>query len=287
MKISVIINTFNEERNIKNCLESVKWADEIIIVDMYSDDKTVEIAKKYTDNIFFFERMGYADPARQFALEKASNEWILIVDADELVPLKSRDKLFYILKNDLADIVYIPRSNYFIGQQINEMGWGALQDIHPRFFKKDHIRFGDEIHDFYRIDENSRKYIIDNPQEGLIHFSYIDYEHYIEKALNRYTSIEAENIFEGKKEKIDLGNSSFAILFKLFREFTDYYIINKGYKDGFRGFSISFLAIMYSLMVYMKLKLMEEYNSKDTRELIMKEYQNTADKIISEYNGEI
>ncbi len=91
MKISVLINTFNEERNIKNCLESVSWADEIIIVDMYSDDKTVDIAKNYTDKIYYFERMGYADPARQFALKKATHEWVLIVDADEMVPLELRE----------------------------------------------------------------------------------------------------------------------------------------------------------------------------------------------------
>ena len=84
MKISVSINTFNEERNIKNCLESVKWADEIVIVDMYSTDKTVKIAKEYTDKIFYFENLGYADPAREFARNKTTNEWILDIDADEV-----------------------------------------------------------------------------------------------------------------------------------------------------------------------------------------------------------
>ena len=64
VEISILIHTLNEERNIRNCLETVKWADEIIIIDMYSDDKTVEIAKEYTDKIFYHERMGYADPAR-------------------------------------------------------------------------------------------------------------------------------------------------------------------------------------------------------------------------------
>ena len=87
VEISILIHTLNEERNIRNCLETVKWADEIIIIDMYSDDRTVEITKEYTDKIFYHERMGYADPARQFGLEKATHEWVLQVDADELVPL--------------------------------------------------------------------------------------------------------------------------------------------------------------------------------------------------------
>ena len=117
MNISVLINTFNEEKNIENCLKAVKWADEIIIVDMYSDDKTVEIASKYTDKIFYFKRMRYADPARQFALKNASYDWILVVDADELVPLKLKNKILEISIKNLGDVVYIPRSNYFAGEK--------------------------------------------------------------------------------------------------------------------------------------------------------------------------
>lgn len=135
-KISVLINTYNEERNIRNCLESVKWADEIVIVDMYSEDKTTTIAREYTDKIYFFERMGYVEPARQFVLEKASNDWILLLDADEMVPKKLRDKLLDIAKNDLGDVIYIPRKNYFFGYLMKGTGFGAIQDKQPRFFKK-------------------------------------------------------------------------------------------------------------------------------------------------------
>ena len=124
---------------------------------------------------------------------------------------------------------------------------------------------------------------LDNPEEGFIHFSYINFEHYIEKSLNGYTSIEAKNIFEGKKEKIQLGHNFLTIWFKLFREFMIHYILAKGYKDGFRGFSISFLSVMYSMATYLKVKLMEEYDSEDTRKKIIEEYQNIADKVISEY----
>ncbi len=283
MKISISINTFDEERNIKNCLESVKWADEIVVVDMYSTDKTVEIAKDYTDKIFYFENVGYADPARQFARDKTSCEWILIVDADEVVPKKLRDRLVEIMEEDLGDVIYIPHNNYFAGKQINTMGWGALDDLHPRFFKREYLNFGDQIHEFFQIDENARIYKINDPEEGFIHFSYINFEHYIEKSLNGYTSIEARNIFEGKKEKVHLGSNFITIWFKLFREFMLHYILAKGYKDGFRGFSISFLSVMYRMVTYMKVRLMEEYDSEDTRKEVIKEYQNIADKVIKEY----
>jgi glycosyltransferase involved in cell wall biosynthesis len=282
MKISIIINTFNEEKNIENCLESVKWADEIVVVDMYSEDNTVGIARKYTDKIFFFERMGYADPARQFALEKASNEWILTLDADELVPLKLKNELQEIIEKDLGDVIYIPRNNYFAGKQIHNMGWGALDDLQPRFFKRKYLSFGEKIHDFYNINEDARIYKITDPREGFIHFSYLDFEDYIDR-LNKYTSIEAKNIFENE-EKLNQRQNIISILFRLFRVFLGNYIHMKGYKDGFRGLCLSFLSVFYNLIVYSKFTLMKEYNTIDTREKIRDEYLEIVDKLLLEYN---
>lgn len=286
MKVSVLINTLNEEKNIRNCLESVKWADEIVIVDMHSDDHTVEIAREYTDKIFFFKRMGYADPARQFALEQASCEWVLVVDADEIVPLKLKNKLQEVMEKDLGDVINIPHNNYFAGKQIQHMGWGPLQDLHPRFFKKKYLYFGDRIHDFINISEDARHYNLTDPQVGFLHFSYLDFEHYIDKALNHYTTIEAKNIFEGKKQGYKLGESVLGILFRLFRGFFDVYVRDKGYKDGFRGLSLSFLSVIYNLIVYLKLGLMKEYNTINTREKIRGEYQKITDEVLSEYNEE-
>ncbi|MCD6364169.1 MAG: glycosyltransferase family 2 protein [Synergistetes bacterium] len=116
--ISAIVHTFNEEHNIRNCLESVKWADEIVIIDMYSEDKTVEIAREYTDKIYFFERKGYADPARQFGIDQASCKWILIVDADEMIPKRLSQRLKEIAEKDEADVVYIPRRNFLFGKPL-------------------------------------------------------------------------------------------------------------------------------------------------------------------------
>ena len=278
MKISVIINTFNEERNIENCLKSVKWADEIIIVDMYSDDKTVEISRKYTEKVFFHERLGYADPARQFALEKASNEWVLVVDADELVPVSLKNRLTKIAEEDLADVIYIPRSNYFAGKHINGMGWGTLDDVIPRFFKKGYLNFGSNLHDFFKLNADARIYHINNPDESLIHLSYVDFEQYIER-MNRYTTIEAANIFEGKKERNYLLKLFFLSIWRTFKEI----ILIKRYKDGFRGISLGFLGTYYALVAYMKLKLMEKYSSKDTKENVIQDYQKIVDGVILEY----
>ena len=278
--VSVLIHTLNEEKNIRNCLETVKWADEIIVVDMYSEDRTVEIAREYTDKIFSFERLGYADPARQFSLKKASNNWILSVDADELVPKKLRDKIFSIMNADAADVVYVPHNNYFFGDLVRYVGWGASQDFHARFFKKDFLTYTNDIHDFIKIKDGAREYKIENPEEGFIHFNYIDVEHFIEK-MNRYTTIEAKRLFDSG-ETIN----SKQLLRRVLGEFKFRYMDLKGYKEGFRGFSLSMLMAMYRLVSYVKLRLMREHDSKDPREKIREKYNGIALEIIDEYANE-
>jgi len=281
LPVSVLIHTFNEENNIRNCLETVKWAEEIIVVDMYSEDKTVEIAKEYTDKIFFFERMGYVEPARSFALSKATKDWILIVDADELVPKKLYIKLKEIMDKDLADVVYIPRNNYFFGELLKGTGWGALQDMHPRFFKKGYVELSPAVHSIFKINPNARIYKILNPEEGFIHFNYIDVEHFLEK-LNRYTTIEAKNSFSGLKPKLTRKRFFFLIL----KEFINRMFRRKGFKDGDVGFGLTLLMIAYHTSAFLKYRLMEKYNTIDTRNKILETYRKIADRYINEYNQE-
>jgi glycosyltransferase involved in cell wall biosynthesis len=277
LPISVLVHTLNEEKNIRNCLETIKWADEIIIVDMYSDDKTVEIASKYTDMIFYHERMGYADPARQYGLEKASQNWILIVDADELVPLKLKQRLEIIIKEDMGDIISVPHNNYFFGKQMHYTGWGPLQDTHHRCFKKEYVFISDKIHSNFQEREDARIYEIEDPQEGFIHFNYEDMEHFLEK-LNRYTTIEAKALFEAEE---DIKFKT--VVNQIFSEFRKRYIKLKGRKEGYRGFSLSFLMGVYRLVTYAKLKLMKEYKSPNPATEIEKNYNKLAEEVISEY----
>jgi glycosyltransferase involved in cell wall biosynthesis len=275
--ISVIINTLNEEKNIKNCLESVKWADEIVLVDMYSEDRTVEIAKKYTDRILYHEKVGYVEPARIFALENATNQWVLIIDADELVPKKLKERIVRIVENDLADVVNVPHNNYFFGEKMNGTGWGPLQDKHYRVFNKDFVALENEIHSHFGIKDSARIYEIDNPDEGFIHFNYIDFEHFVDK-MNNYTSIEAKNLYHEDK---DIKFRS--LLKQLYNEFKSRYYNGGGRKEGFRGFSLSLLMVMYKLLIYSKLKLMREFNSEEPRIQVFEKYNKIAEEVIKEY----
>lgn len=277
LPVSVLVHTLNEEKNIKNCLETVKWADEIVLVDMYSDDKTVEIASEYTDKIFYHQRMGFADPARQFAIEKASNNWILILDADELVPVKLKEKLETIIDDDLGDIISLPRNNYFFGKMMEHTGWGPQQDTLHRFFKKEYVFITDKIHSHLVEREDARIYEISDEDEGIIHFNYVDVEHFLEK-LDRYTTIEAKALYEeGRDMKFK------TILNQIFSEFQRRYFKQQGRKEGFRGFSLSFLMAAYRVVTYTKLKLMREYSTEDPAQEIEKEYNEVALQIRSEY----
>lgn len=281
LPVSVLVHTLNEEKNIRSCLETLKWADEIVIVDMYSDDKTTQIAAEYTDKIYYHERMGYADPARQFGLEKASNNWILIVDADELVPIKLKEKLETIISEDLGDIISIPHNNYFFGKLMRFTGWGPLQDTHHRFFKKYYVFISDKIHSTFTEREDARIYEITNEKEGFIHFNYVNVEHFLEK-LNRYTTIEAKALFEAGQ---DIKFKS--VVGQICSEFRKRYFKLQGRKEGFRGFSMSFLMSVYRLVTYAKLKLMKEYDSEDPAKKIIKEYDKLAEEVILEYEKEV
>lgn len=276
--ISVIIHTLNEEQNIRNCLESVKWADEIIVVDMYSDDKTVEIARQYTDKIFMHERCHYVEPARQWAIEQSKYEWVLVVDADELVPIQVRDLLRNIADNDMYDVVLIPRVNYLFGHLMKGSRRGADEDRQCRFFKKSFIRYTPKIHSFPEIRPDTQVGYLAGEDRAFIHFNYIDIEQFIER-LNRYTTIEAENAHSAG-EVFNLE----AAWDNSMKQIQDIAISEEGLKkDGIYGLGVAVLMAMYHFSAALKLKMIEDYNSTAPGDVIRQQYQNIADDIIRQY----
>jgi glycosyltransferase involved in cell wall biosynthesis len=275
--VTVLINTLNEEKNIKNCLETVKWADEIIIVDMYSDDRTVEIAREYTDKIYMHERLGYADPARQFALDQATNDWILFVDADELVPVELKNKLLEIAQLNEYDAVRTPHRNFFFGKEMKGAGWGPHQDTHIRFFKRNKMTYTGTVHNFAQLDKTAKVFIVSDPNLGFIHFGMKTIEQYLEK-LNRYTTLEAINDYKGK-----VKFSIVKTLLKSSREFMIRYFFQQGYKDGFYGLALSLFMFMYRIVVDTKLFLMYRFEGNEPSQKIQTYYDNLSKKEAEKY----
>lgn len=275
--ITVLIHTLNEEKNIRNCLECVKWAEDIVIIDMYSDDRTVDIAREYTDRIYFHERMKYVEPARQFGLKQARNEWVLVVDADELVPVSLCECLLEIMRSGKYDAVSVPHRNFIFGHAMLGDGWGALQDRHIRFFRKKSMSFGAKIHGGTKLDTAARVFVIKDEECAFIHFNYISVEQFLEK-LNRYTTIEAENNWDTNKPL-----DKFRAVRHIIRALTGRFIKKKGYKDGFQGFLLACLMVGYEASAVMKRYLMEKYESKEVSEKIIVEYNEIAKQEIERY----
>ncbi len=138
------MHTLNEEANLPFVLATLRWCDEIVVVDMDSDDHTAEIARGFTDRVVSHPRTGYVEPARAFGVEQCAGEWVLIVDADELIsPPLARTLRGLSLRADL-DVVWLPRKNLAYGRWLRH--GTAWPDAFPRFFRKGKLDFSDKIH---------------------------------------------------------------------------------------------------------------------------------------------
>jgi glycosyltransferase involved in cell wall biosynthesis len=238
---------------------------------MESEDKTVEIARKYTSTIYSHPIVMAFDSARKYAVEKATGDWILLVDADELIPKPLRDSLNAIALRDEADIVYLPFKTYIMGEWIKNTGWWP--DYHPRFIKSNAVNFVGDVHAFMQETASARKLYLPADQEcAVYHFNYRDSRHFVEK-LNRYTTIEAVQAFEKEKRF-----SLFRMLVAGFRGFQVRYLSQKGYRDGYRGFFLSIMMGFYRTMMYIKLWELWNYGTP-----VEKSYEQLKNKIVNDY----
>lgn len=242
-KLSVIIITKNEEKNLVDCLESVKWADEIIVVDAFSTDTTFEIAKRYTDKVFQKEWFGFADQ-KNYALNLASNEWVLSLDADERVSEKLKIKLQSLLSNKFELEKFsgykIKRDNYFLGKKIKSCGWD--KDYQLRFFRKSVTKLTNRlVHEGFEVSGETGRI-----KEPILHLSYKSFKEAIEK-INHYSTLEA-------LEKSAKHKSNFiTILLYPVLYFIQHFIFRYGFIDGIYGFFISLLHAWTKLLVQLKI----------------------------------
>ena len=275
-RISAVLNTLNEEKRLPFALRSVQsWVDEIVVVDMHSSDATRAIAESYGAKVFLHEPLGYADPARAFALEQATGDWILMLDADELVPPALSERLLEVAGRDEADVVVIPWLNYLLGAPLTRTGWGPTQDRHERFFRRGAVAAGARIHGFLEIQPNTR--VLNLPySEGLamVHFNYVDVHHFLDK-LNRYTDIEATRQRDNPR-----SGSAFRASVRAVREFWGRYVRSKGYKDGWRGFYLSALMGAYKLIVAAKVRQLQAIGDRSEIEAA---YEAEAEKVLAAY----
>lgn len=239
-KISVIIITGNEEKNIRDCLYSVKWADEIIVVDSESSDKTVEIAKEFTAKVFVHKWEGYA-AQKAYALNLALNEWVLSIDADERVTNELAEELLNMNLNNVSiDAFKIHRENYFLGKKIKHCGWG--NDYQLRLFRKSKTRLTDRlVHEGFVVEGN-----VSILKNSMLHYSYETLKEGFAK-INEYSSLEANEKYKRKKV------SGITIFLYPLVGFIQHFVFRKGFLDGTHGLLISLMHAMTKLQVQMKM----------------------------------
>jgi glycosyltransferase involved in cell wall biosynthesis len=238
--LSVVVLTKNEQDRISKCLDSVKWADEIIVVDDESIDNTLELVRFYTDRLFI-RKMDVEGRHRNWAYAQARNLWVLSLDADEIVTPELKEEIAKVITNNPKENGFtIPRKNYIGDYWVRYGGWYPSPQL--KLFRKDKFRYEE-------VGVHPRAFM-DDPcghlNSDIVHYSYKGLEDFFQK-LNNQTTREAQKWFnQGKPMR--LGR----FLWRTYDRFMRTYIGRKGYKDGFMGFVVAFNAGLYQFISYLK-----------------------------------
>jgi len=243
-KVSVLILAKNEEKNIADCIESVKsFADEIIVIDDFSTDKTAEISKNLGAKIFQRALNGDWSSQRNFAIQQAACDWIFMIDADERATLELCAEIKKILAVDDRKIAWrTARLSYFYGQPLKHGGW--FPDYVTRLLPRKGTTVTGVVHE--KIVHQFTEKNIDNAKY-LIHYPYRDWAHQLNK-LNTYTDLMAEKLHEEGKTA-----SVFDIIFRPFWAGFRMYILRGGFLDGVIGLCQAGFHAFYTMVKYIKL----------------------------------
>lgn len=260
VRISAVILARNEEANLRYCLDTLGWCDEIVVVDMESSDRTEVIARAYTDKVYKHPLIPAFDKAKKFAVEKASGDWIFLIDADEMAPKALGLALRAIAEEGKADVVEVPFNHYIMGAKVRRSGWGYTPQT--RFFRRGKVVFEETIHRYFHKAEGAVTVSLPlRDENSLIHFNYADSAHFVEK-LNRYTTVEAWHLFES-----GVKFSYFGLLRAAGGEFYRRFVAGKGYSEGPRGFSLSLMMAFYRALTHIKLWERQEFAKEPVRDI--------------------
>jgi glycosyltransferase involved in cell wall biosynthesis len=247
MCLSVTIATKNEASNLPNCIASVHFADEIVVVDDYSVDRTVQIAESFGAKVISRNSAGSFHENKNLAIKEARGTWILSLDADEVVTEQLAHSIKLALVEPQSNGYLVDRHNYFLGQWIKGCGW--YPDHILRLFKKGKAWWPLEIHDTPKLEGGNQKAVLlDGP---LIHYSYQSFEQYFEK-FNAYTTRLATE-YAQRNERLEGVVVPLNLFVRPGYWFLKKYLFSGGYKDGLYGFFISFSSALMIFVSYLKL----------------------------------
>lgn len=253
-KISVVINTRNAEKHLQRVLEAVKGFDEVLVCDMESEDKTLDIARSYGCRIVTFPKADHksAEPARTFAIQSAKWPWVLVVDADEIVTPALRDYLYNRIEEvDCPAGLYIPRLNQFMGRTLI----CAYPDYQLRFFIRNGTEWPPYVHTFPKVC-GRLEYLPKSKEMAFIHLANDTISTIINKD-NRYSDNDA---IKRAHKKYGTG----ALLYRPFWRFFKCYVMESGWRDGVPGLIYAILKGVYQFEVVAKMiEKRKQQNVKD------------------------
>ena len=250
--ITVIVPTFNEESNLHDCLKSVTWADDIFVVDSFSTDRTLDIAREYTDHIVQHEYVNSATQ-KNWAIPQAASDWIMVLDADERVTPELKARILDILESGTpCDGFSIKRMTTFFGKLIRHCGWN--RDYLVRLWRRGKGRYEDlEVHADVIVDGQ-----VGTIYEYLIHHTYTSFAQYLEK-FGRYTTWAANDLHK-KGRRAGPINLTLRPMWRFFCM----YVLRRGFLDGRHGLVLCTLGTFSVFMKYAKLWDLRRKDEKGT-----------------------
>ena len=260
--ISVVINTLNEQTNIGDCIDSVNdLADEIVVCDMLSDDRTVDIAREKGARVVSHARTGYVEPARRFAISHARYDWVLVLDADERMTQPLSAKLKEVMKEDVCDVVAFWSLYWYFGAWVRHGGFFSGQ--WRRFFRAQvyldtYSESDEQVHHNFESLALAARICVLPPNYYIQHFAYPSVEKYVTKTLGFYARIEGEQYFRSGRHF-----SAARLIGEPFKEFGARFVLRKGYLDGMRGFILACLYAGYRFCVWANVWFLEQKGDDD------------------------
>ena len=250
--ISATVITCNEEHNIAGALQSLSWADEIIVVDSGSEDATLDICRRFTDKIYHRDWTGYVDQ-KNFAVEKACNDWIFSLDADERVSRQLQGEVGILARNGFSASGYrVPRTAFFMGRWIKHGDW--YPDYQMRLFDRRYGKWqGGRVHESVKIDRT-----VGMLKGEIHHFTYRSLSEYLRR-LESYTSLAALDCRQQGRTA-----SFWMLLGKPLAVFIKAYLLKLGFLDGTVGFTV---AVMGTVSVFFKYAKLYELTRRDNGEI--------------------
>jgi len=244
LQLSVALATYNEADNLARCLESIRQlADEIIVVDGSSTDQTRTIAKQFGAKVFKVKNLPMFHTNKQVAVNKASGDWILQLDADEIVTPQLADEIKLALTQPFAAF-YVPRKNYFLGRWLTK--GGQYPDYVIRLFRRGKAIFPQRsVHEQLQVDGRVR-YL----KQPLLHYTAPTFSRYLTNA-NRYTSLTATNL-SAQNVKLNQFNLLNYLLVKPVATFASLFFRHKGFVDSMPGFIFAFFSGLHWPIAYLK-----------------------------------